>query len=270
MAVLYRIGDILYLVIFYIIGYRRPIVLTNLKTAFPEKSQTEIREIARQFYKRFMEFTLETLKALTISEKELISRVKFTNVEDVEPYAYSQQSILVLASHQFNWEWALLAGCIELPFPVDAVYKRLNNTSFDRLMRSTRSRFGGKPIEKSNVLRTVLKSPDRLRALGIVADQSPRKKSPKFWTHFLNRETAFFLGAEQIAKVAKYPVFFFQVIRVKRGYYEVKLVKLAEPPYAKDDHEILERYARATEELVGEDPAGYLWSHKRWKLKREE
>jgi len=269
LGVLYFIGDILYVLVYHIAGYRKRVVLQNLSNSFPEKTEKEIKHIVREFYKRFTEYIVETLKSVTISEKALLKRVKFTNVPDVQPYADANQSIVVIASHQFNWEWALQVGCIVLPFPVDAVYQKLSSKQFDKLMLETRGRFGGKPIEKSRVLREIIKTKDRLRALGIVADQSPRPHSPKYWTNFLNQETAFFLGPEQIAKAAKYPAFFFKVERQQRGYYTVGLVKLAEPPYEKDSHVILENYARETEELIKNDPAGYMWSHRRWKLKRE-
>lgn len=267
---LYIVADAMFILVYYIIGYRKKVVFNNIRNSFPEKADEEVRSISKEFYRRFMEFAVETLKAISISEKELTRRVKFVNVPDVQPYADKHQSILVVASHQFNWEWALLTGCIVLPFPVDAVYQRLSNKAFDNLMVETRGRFGGQPVEKNYILRQIVRDPNRLRALGIVADQSPRPDSPRHWTRFLNQDTAFFLGPQQIARAAKYPVFFFKVVRVNRGHYTVELVKMAEPPYDKNGSEIIEAYARATEELVKNDPAGYLWSHKRWKLQREE
>lgn len=270
MGVLYFLADFIFVFTYYVAGYRKEVVKKNIDNAFPKKTVKERAEIRKEFYIRFSEYLVETLKAISISKEELLKRVSYTNVSEVQPYADTGQSIIVIASHQFNWEWALLAGCLELPFPVDAVYQKLTNGKYDRLMLKTRGKFGGQPIEKSKVLRAILKSKDRLRALGIVADQSPRRSSPKYWTSFLNQETAFFLGPEQIARAAHYPAYFFAVTREKRGYYTVTLRPLTEPPYSKDDHSLLERYAKATEELIASDPAGYLWSHKRWKLKREE
>lgn len=266
MPVLYFIGDLIFFVIYFVIGYRKKVVLSNLTHAFPTWSLTKRKEVAKEFYRRFSEYIVETLKAITISKEELLRRVDYLNVPDVQPHADHGQSIIVIASHQFNWEWALLAGCLRLPFPVDAVYQKLSNASFDRLMLVTRGKFGGRPIEKSRVLREVLRTKDRTRALGIVADQSPRRKSPKYWTQFLHQDTAFFLGPEQLAKAAQYPAYFFHVKRKSRGYYTVELKPLATPPYSKESHKILENYARLTEQLVQEDPAGYLWTHKRWKL----
>lgn len=268
MGVLYIISDVMYFVVYYISGYRKKIVINNITRSFPEKTPEEVKAITKEFYKRFMDFTLETLKGVTISREELTQRVKFINIHDVKAYADNKQSILVIASHQFNWEWALLAGCIVLPFPVDAVYQKLKNKDFNDLMVKTRARFGGQPIDKNRIVREVVKNPNRLKALGVVSDQSPRKGSPKYWSNFLNQETAFYLGPEQIAKLAKYPAFFFRVNRKKRGYYQVELIKLTDPPYEKEDHTILEKYARSTEKLIREDPAGYLWTHNRWKLKK--
>ncbi|MEL7005476.1 MAG: lysophospholipid acyltransferase family protein, partial [Bacteroidota bacterium] len=256
-------------VVYFVLGYRRKVVLNNLRKAFPDKSEKEIKTISKEFYKRFGEFIVETLKSFTISDSELRRRVNFTNVQDVQHHADNEQSILVIASHIFNWEWALLTGCIVLPFPVDAVYQRLSNKGFDRTMLKSRSRFGGKPIEKSKVLREIIKTKERLRALGMVADQSPRKSSPKYWTDFLNQDTAFFLGPEQIAKVAKYPCYYFNVVRQRRGHYTVELVPLSKMPYSKEGHEIIEAYAQTTEKAIKKDPSGYLWSHKRWKLQKE-
>lgn len=244
-------------------------VRKNLENSFPELSTSELRKIEKSFYNRFVEYIFETLKAVTISEKELLRRVNFVNVDDVRPLAQSNQTIVVIASHQFNWELALLAGCVVLPFPVDAVYKKLANPKMDKLMLDTRSRFKGRPIEMKRVLREMVRTKDRLRALGIVADQSPKSVSPKKWLTFMGQDTAFFLGPEQLAKLGNYPAYFFKVVRKKRGFYTVELVKLCEPPYDKDSYVVLEAYAKATEDLVHSDPAGYLWSHKRWKLKKE-
>lgn len=267
---LYTFGDALYILMYYVVGYRKKVVFDNLQNSFPDKSENEIRKIRKEFYQRFSEYLVETLKAITISEREMKKRVKFINVPDVAGYAAEGQSIILAGSHQFNWEWALLTGCVVLPFPVDAVYQSLSNEKFDELMYETRAKFGGKPIDKSNIIRSLVKSKERLRAVAIMADQSPRANSPKYWTTFMNQETAFLTGPEQIARAMKYPVFFYRMMRIKRGYYTVELVKLTDPPYEKDSHKILDRYVKHCEQLINDDPAGYLWSHKRWKLKRQD
>ena len=268
LAILYLLSNLVYFITFYIVGYRKKVVYENLKNAFPEKSHKEIKAIAKEFYSRFSDFIVEVLKGITISAKELNRRVKFTNVEVLEPFRSKDQSVVVLASHQFNWEWGLLAGCLQLPFPVDAMYQQLSSKAFDSLMLATRSRFGGNPIEKDSALLEIVKRKNRLKALGIVADQSPTPDAPKHWTNFLNQDTAFYLGAQQIARIAKYPAFFMWVKHTGRGKYEVELINIGLPPYEKNSFEVIENYARETEKAINHDPAGWLWSHRRWKLQK--
>ncbi len=176
---LYGITDGVRLLIYYLIGYRKSVVIQNIKNAFPDKSEEEIKKITKEFYQRFCEYMAETIKAITISEKEMLKRVKFLNVPLVQSYADKNQSIILAGSHQFNWEWALLTGCLVLPFPVDAVYKKLSNRKFDQLMLDTRGKFGGQPIESKSLIRSLIKSKLRTKAVAIIADQSPKKKRPK-------------------------------------------------------------------------------------------
>jgi len=199
-------------------------------------------------------------------------RVRFLNLELLDPYMEKQQSIVVMISHQFNWEWGLLIGSLQFPMAFDGVYKKLSNPTFNKLILDARSRFGAHMIEKESFQRELVKRRKIQRTIGLVADQLPRKHtdSDKYWTTFLNQETAFFVGGERVAKLLKIPVVFAKVYSTKRGYYDIELVELAKPPYEKEGHEILESYAKATEALIREEPEGWLWSHKRWKYKREE
>ena len=266
LSILYLFSNLVYFITFYIVGYRKKVVYENLKNAFPEKSEGEIKTIGKEYYKRFSDFIVEVVKAITISQEELNERVKFINVEALEPYRSKNQSVVVLASHQFNWEWGLLAGCLQLPFPIDAIYQKLSNQAFDKLMVSTRSRFDGNPIEKDSALLEIIRRKDRLKALGIVADQSPTRDAPKHWTNFLNQDTAFYLGAQQIARATNYPAFFMKVKNIKRGKYEVELINIGLPPYEKKSFDVIESFAKETEKAITEDPSGWLWSHRRWKL----
>ncbi|UII27888.1 lysophospholipid acyltransferase family protein [Fulvivirga maritima] len=265
---LYGVSDVLFFVVYYVVGYRKKVVYQNLKNSFPEKTEQERKAIAKAFYHRFMDFAVETLKAFTISEKTLMKHVKMVNFEMLNDELAKGKSAVVMATHQFNWELASQASCVYLSYPVDAVYQTLSNASFNKLMYDTRARFGGEPIDKSKILRTILKTKERVRVIAMVADQSPRRKSTKYWTTFLNQDTAFFTGAEQLAQTLNFPVLFFRVTRPKRRQYQVEFVKLGEPPYEKN-HDIVEAYARETERLIRDEPEGYLWTHKRWKLKKE-
>jgi KDO2-lipid IV(A) lauroyltransferase len=241
----------------------------NLKRAFPEKSESEIQSIIRGCYRNLADIVVETLKAITISKEELLRRVRFHNIELLEDRLSRNESVILIAIHQCNWEWMLLAGCLELPYRVDALYLPLRNPTIDKLMLETRSRFGGRPISAHNALMEVMKRKKEIRAFGMLADQVPPKASDKYWSSFLNQETAFLLGTEQLPKVTKSAAVFMNIRRVKRGFYDVDLELIAEPPYQRDEkHPIIETYKVMAEKLIRQHPSDWLWSHRRWKYKK--
>ena len=268
---LYILSYKLYVLMFYVIGYRKKVVLDNMRNSFPEKSEDEIKQIAKRFYARFADFMVETLKGITISEASLRKRVHFKNASMLNKYVEQQQSVVFLVSHQFNWEWALLAAAFNLPMPMDGIYKKLSNAKMNELILKARSRFGAHLIEKDSSQREIVKRRKVLKGIAIVADQLPVQSSPaeKYWGQFLNQETAFFVGAERIAKLLQLPTVFMDIHATKRGYYEVVFREVSSPPYEKEGHEILETYVKATESLIRSEPEGWLWSHKRWKYKKE-
>lgn len=255
---------------YYIVGYRKKVILENLRNSFPNKSDQEINALRKKFYRRFADFIVETLKGLTMSEAEINKRIRIKNPEVLTPYVEQNKSILFLITHQFNWEWAMLACSLQLPIQIDGIYKRLTNDKMEALMLQARSRFGAHLIEKDNSLMEIMKRGKILKGTAINADQLPVQSSPaeKYWTTFLHQDTAFFLGGERIAKMLKLPVFFMGIRSPKRGYYEIEFTELAQPPHAKDSHEIMKNYVATTEKLINSEPEGWLWSHRRWKYKK--
>lgn len=271
LSLLYLFSDFLFLLSFHLVKYRRKIVYKNLKNAFPSKQEQEIRNIERNFYRNLCDYAVETLKLLTISEGELRKRMIYRNPELVDAYKQKGQSVIYVTSHQFNWEWLVAAGDLYLPIPVDFVYQPLSSKFFDQFSLFIRTRFGAYPIKRAEVAREIIKRKSIVRGVAIVADQFPGHGNDKrYWTTFLNQETAFFLGINQLAYMTQYPVFFAKVSHPKRGYYEIELVPISSPPYEKDNFDMIENYIKATEEVIKKDPAGWLWSHNRWKKKKSD
>lgn len=268
LTILYWVSTGLYFVIFYVVRYRYQVVQENLQHAFPEKDVEAIQVIMKKFYRNFCDFIIEALKSMTISAMELEKRVVIKDSEVIERYFKNGQSVLVLTSHQFNWEWLLLASSVQLSAPLNPIYKRLNNSYFDRLMLSTRSRFGSKPIEMQETLAQIVNRKNDVNAFGLIADQTPMIDADKYWSKFLNQDTAFFIGSERIAHLTKYPVLFVGMKKIKRGYYEIRYQALADPPYDKNEHYILDKYILKAEMFIQERPAEWLWSHRRWKYKK--
>lgn len=264
LGVLYLFSDLLFVIAYYVIPYRKKLVRKNLRHSFPDKSKFERRKIERLFYRNLCDYAAETLKLLTISRNELHKRVTFTNPEVIYPYQEKNTPLIVLASHQFNWEWLLAAG--SLHFTMDFVYQPISTQITNAILLNCRTRFGGYAITRNDLGREMVKRRNRWRLIAIVSDQYPgRKKDKKFITRFLNQETAFFQAPNQLASLTQYPVAFAAIRKVKRGFYEATFVPLAEPPYEKDKELVIDRYVQAAEEIIREYPAGWLWSHNRWK-----
>lgn len=269
LRILYLVADGLAFLANHVVKYRRKVVMDNLKKSFPDRSEAELRQISNDFYHNLADVMVETLKAITISADELKKRVIFHNLAQVQAQYEQRQPIILLAAHQCNWEWLLLAGCLQLPYPVDAVYKSLNSPAMDELMRRTRARFGGLPIGKDKILREILKRKGQIRATAIVADQTPRGNTPSYYVNFLHQRTAFYRGIEQLPQAVRYPVFFVAMRRSRRGYYEVRFVPIGSPPYQDSKIlSILPNYVREAEKVIQEQPANWLWSHRRWKHTR--
>jgi Kdo2-lipid IVA lauroyltransferase/acyltransferase len=269
--VLYLISDFFFVMTYYVVRYRRKLVFRNLKNSFPEKSTDELRKIEKQFYRNLCDYGVETLKLLTIKKEELRRRMRFEKPEVLQSFADNNQSILFLASHQFNWEWMLVSASITFPFAIDFVYQPVENEFFEKFTLMSRTRFGAYPVMRQDVARELVKRKDLLRGVATVADQYPGyKKDKKYETTFLNQETVFFLGTNSMAILSQYPVLYYSVKRVKRGYYVSAPHIIGLPPYDKTSTDVIENYVREVEKLIQSEPDGYLWSHNRWKKRHIE
>jgi KDO2-lipid IV(A) lauroyltransferase len=266
LSFLYVVSDFLFLLTYYAVRYRRDLVRRSLTTSFPEKLKTEISKIEREYYRNLCDYAVETIKLLTISKSELASRVVFKNASILEKFKSNNQSVLLLASHQFNWEWLLASGNFSLPIAIDFVYQPIETSFTEKFLLACRTRFGAYPIKRNELAREIVKRKDVLRGVAIIADQYPgQARDKKFLTTFLHQETAFFYGTNQLAILTQYPIHYAEIRKIKRGYYEVTLIELAAPPYTKQTDEIIERYVKAAEKIIREYPSGWLWSHNRWK-----
>ncbi len=252
LPLLYLYGDILHFFTFYVFRWRVDVARRNLAAAFPEKPEAERESILRQNFRNLARTLMEAIWGSRASGEELMRRVAFENPEVIEKYKAAQQSVVLLTAHTCNWEWLLLAAGARFGIPIDAVYKTLRLQVVDAFTRDMRSRFGGNPIPFENFVFELLKRAGQARAYGLLADQTPVKRMPKYWTKFLNQDTAFFLGPERIARYLDAPVLYVEMKRAGVGKYSVKLHVLAEPPYEDEDAgvKIAEGYARGLEATI--------------------
>jgi Kdo2-lipid IVA lauroyltransferase/acyltransferase len=268
LSVLYLLSDMIYLIARYVISYRKKVIDENLKFAFPEKSEAARKIIRNRFYRNLTDsFFAETIKMLSVSEKELRERMHIVNQEIVDAEVLKGKSTLMLAGHMFNWELAILSIDVNTQTSSETVYLKLNNPFFDRLMLTIRTKFGGKLTEKKDFRKSMITMRSQPRIVQLAADQRPPGSEKRYLREFLNRPAYFFEGAEYLAKKMELPVFFAHVIKVNRGKYRLEFEKIAEPPY--DTHpanSITDEFCRRLEKNIKAQPDLYLWSHKRWKV----
>ena len=248
--------------------YRRHVVVANLKASFPEWSDEQRELVIRDYYRGFADMLVEVMRSLRLSPAELERRVTLRNPQLVRDEIAKGKPVLLVAAHQANWEWMLLGLSTQLGIPVDAAYKPLVDNWAEIEMRKLRSRFGARLIPAQELLGDIIKQRNAPRAIAMVADQEPVTSERKQWVRFLNRDTAFFLGPEEITRATKYASFFLALKRTARGHYQVEFLPLAAAGEPLAAGELTTRYARLVEQQIQAAPADWPWSHKRWKLKK--
>lgn len=269
--ILYVIADIVYLFLNYIIRYRKSVVYRNLKNSFPEKSKKEINILANKFYHHLSDTFIENIALIKMSKSRILKFVKIEESDTVKELYEKNKSIIGVTGHYGNWEAFLVLPLIS-SHQVLGVYKPLNNKFFDKQFYKMREKFGAIPVTMNDSYKTVLEhnKNDKLTLLGLIADQRPPKKSSKYWTSFLNQDTPVFLGPEKIAKKLNASILFLYLEKIKRGKYHFKSELLFEDVSNCSDHEITETYLKFLENLIVQKPELYLWSHNRWKFKKED
>jgi len=251
-----------------VIPYRRHVVVANLKASFPEWDDATRERVIRDYYRGFADMLVEIMHSARLTTAELERRVKLVNPQLIRDEVARGKPVLILAAHQCNWEWMLLAFSTQLGLPVDAAYKPLVDSWAEREMLKLRSRFGARLIPAPQLLGDIIQQRNKPRVIAMVADQEPVSSERKHWLRFLNRDTAFFLGGEEIVRATRYAAFFVRLKRVARGRYEAEFVPLAVAGEKLEAGEFTGRYARLVEDQIREAPADWPWSHKRWKLKK--
>jgi KDO2-lipid IV(A) lauroyltransferase len=273
LRVLYVLSDLLYVLVSRIVRYRHRGIWNNLKVSFPEKTDQEIRRIEHDFYHYFCDYLVETIKMMTISERQLRQRMTFTGMEELNRVLSSGQSCSVYLGHVGNWEWIT-----SLPFWVSSdvqcaqIYHPLENAASDKLFLKVRERLGARCIAMNDTLREVVRyrREGRTICVGYISDQKPHWVNIHHWVDFLNHDTPVLTGTERIARSTGHAVFYADVTRKRRGYYNCDMQLITTDPKSTNEWELTDRYFSSLEQTILRDPAIWLWSHDRWKRTREE
>lgn len=272
---LYVISDIANLVLYHIVRYRRDIVRRNITSAFPEKSLEECISIERGFYKWFCDYFVETVKLMSVSRQELLSRIEFRGIDKIEECFDRGQTCAGILGHYGNWELLSATGLVIKKHPeavIGLIYHPLRSQLFDRLFINMRQSMGGVCVPKKDILRYLVSfsSQNLMNLFGYIADQAPRYRNIHLWLPFLNHDTPVFTGAERIMRKMNNAVFYIDVERPERGKYIYTFKLMTDKPGEMPEFEITKKFFVMLEQTIRREPRFYLWSHNRWKRTREE
>ena len=268
MRVLYAFSTFLYLLAFYVVRHRHQVIREQIRKVFPDLSDAEQVRIHKRYLRNFCDVLMEVVKSVSMQADDMRDRMRIVNLEAARRHLDAGQSLMFVTSHLCNWEWLLHGMALHLGYPVDAAYKPLHDQWAERLMLKIRSRFGARLVPAKELLADFLKRRGVVRALAMNADQAPVSTDKRYWTRFLGQDTAFYVGADQIARATRLPVLYVSMRRIRRGYYEADLQPLWDGREATEPNTVTERYARACEIDVLKSPADWLWSYRRWRLKK--
>ena len=269
LPVLYIFSDFLYLVLYYVVSYRRNVVATNLKNSFPEKTDKELKIIEKKFYRHLSDIIIETFKSTHMTRTNQKKRFTYSNLEIIDKLREEKRDIIAIMGHYNNWEWPTLLPYY-LKYKTIIIYKPLQNKYFNRFINNHRSEHGIVLTPTSQVIREIInyRKKDINTVSVFISDQIPSKGDIKYWTTFLNQDTAVFTGAGKIASKYDMAVVFFHVQKVKRGYYNLNIELLFDHTEGLSEEVITEKHVRRLEEIIKEKPEYWIWSHRRWKHKK--
>lgn len=268
LPLLYALFGMLSWFTFRVLRLRRRVVLANIRSCFPDKSEAQVLEIAGAHYRQLGEMAAEVIRSAQLSPQQFLAHVSVRNIELPRRLLAQQRPVLLVAAHQANWEWVLQVMALQLGHPLDVGYKPIRNPAIDRAMHAIRTRFGAHLVPAKDLLADLLQRRHIVRGIAMLADQEPLSSDHQHWVTFLGRDTAFYMGPEQMARSTRYAAVFVALRRLSRGRYEAEFMPLADAGEHLATGEFTSRYAQLVEKEIRAAPGDWTWGHRRWKLRR--
>jgi len=270
LPVLYPFSSFMYLLIYYVLGYRRKVVEENIQNSFPKYTKSDVDRVAKLFYRHLCDLMVESIRMFSMSEKEAVRRIRIRNPELMDQFFEQGKNVVIVGSHYGNWEITSIGFPFQLKHKIASIFSKLKNPYFNRKLTKSRSKYGSELILKDRLPKYYEEERSRPVALAFIADQSPNYNTTKnlYWTTFLHQETVTAPGAERYALKYDLPVVYVQILKQRRGYYEVELELVTDDPKSLAPGEITDRHLRCLERLIVQQPEYWLWSHRRWKHKK--
>lgn len=267
----YLFSDLIFILVYHIIGYRKKTVINNLQLVFPEKTLRELEIIREKFYRHMCDMFLEMVKSITISDEEIKKRFDFTNKEEILRIRKLNKSIILMCGHYASYEWMNALQLFGIDYRGFGVYKRVKNYYFDKLARDIRGRYDGVLITTVEATKQIAENEKNgiLGVYGMVADQSPKFERAKHWMDFMGIKVPVFAGSEKLAKEHDMAVVYLHVVKLRRGYYQASFINITDEPRNEPEFKITRTFFKLLEKQIKNAPEYYLWTHKRWKHHNE-
>mgnify|MGYP003605948192 FL=1 len=266
LRVLYWLSDFIFVILYFVVGYRKKVVFQNLKNSFPEKSDSELKIIRKKFYHNFCDYLVETLKSFTIPSHELRVRVQHLNQDVFHEAKKENKNVILLAGHIFNWEWFNALATIipqEKSFPV---YRKVQSSFWEQKVKAIRNRFGNHALEAKEVIRHIFKNTnDGNSVYMFVADQTPHSSEVTYGLEFLHQKTPAFVGYDKLSTRMDLVFVYCEMKKVKRGYYQINYHRIYPDGEKFQEYEVVRKFHKMLETTINKRPDNYLWSHRRWK-----
>lgn len=264
--ILYLFSDGICFLVYRVIGYRKSVVRSNIKLAFPALERKELLQIERQFYRHLCDLFLEIIKSMGMSKEEMIKRFKVHNIEELTQFEAQNRSVFLMCGHYASWEWMMSLG-YHMQHKGYGIYTPIRNPYFDRLIKRIRSRHDAYmiPQKKATLIIKKMEEANERGVFGFASDQSPRPKPLTYWRPFLGIEVPVYTGAERLARELNIPVVYGKINRKRRGYYEVTFKCITDAPNSLSPNAITDTFTELLEKQIKEDPIQYFWTHKRFK-----
>lgn len=262
--ILYRVSDLVFFILYYLVGYRRKVVMENLQKSFPLANKKDLESISRRFYRNFCDTWVEMLKILSISKKEIARRISFDYSLLNELYK-TGIPVQAFAGHFMNWEFANISVALNQPYPFLGIYMPISSKLISRLVYHLRSRFGTVLIKAGNAKKEMEGWEGKPYMLGLAADQSPSNTLEAYWLEFMNQPSGFIKKPWEKVKTLGHAAVYMKMIRVKRGFYRFEVVPIVKDPSKFSETELVRSYRDLLEADIIKNPDNYLWTHRRWK-----
>lgn len=266
LRILYWLSDFIFVILYFVVGYRKKVVFQNLKNSFPEKSDSELKIIRKKFYHNFCDYLVETLKSFTITSHELRVRVQYLNQDIFHEAKAENKNVILLAGHIFNWEWFNALATVvpqEKSFPV---YRKVQSSFWEQKVKEIRNRFGNHALEAKEVIRHIFKNAnDGNSVYMFVADQTPHVSEVTYGLNFLHQKTPAFVGYDKLSTRMDLAFVYCEMKKVKRGYYQINSYRIEPDGEKFEEYEVVRKFHKMLETTINKRPDNYLWSHRRWK-----